>query len=331
MAGVYQYGNRFQAFLGREGKRIYLGTFDSAEAAQAAYDKAKQEPTMTERNFRIDPKIQDLLPRQTTLEFEGLGKQIQDSEHVDSLVVLVINGDRVLGDGHHRLEHCEQCGIPYTTRDVIVNSWEEALLWVVENQLGRRNLTDERKSYYRGKQYLARKKAVGNPNLAETPGNPNSATLTELNRTNLSTKETAEDVAERNGVSPRTIERDAQFAEAVDKVAEEEGPNAREEILSGESGKTREEIIQPTKPPPTHERKKRVPNGSEVFKMANVTEHLGMVGKELDRLCHEYGLLDTRGIPYSREYTGISRKLSEVKEEVEKWHKGLQKRMERAG
>lgn len=316
MAGVYPSGNRYKAFLGREGKRIYLGTFDSVEAAQAAYDKAKQEPVMApERNFRIDPKIQDLLPRQTSLEFEGLAQAIAASEHVDDLVVLVIAGDRVLGDGHHRLEVCEANGIAYATRDIVVASWADALAWVIDNQLCRRNLTDERKSYYRGKKYLAAKQAHG----GQIP-NPEKGDVTVA-----SPLRTAEALAEENCVSPRTIHRDAEFAEAVDKIAEQEGPNAREEILSGASGKTREEIIQPTKPPPTHERKKRAANGSEVFKMGNVTEHLGMVGKELDRLCHEYALLDSRGVPYSREYTGISRKLVEVREDVQKWHAGLLK------
>lgn len=317
MAGVYPSGGKFKAFFGKDGRRHYLGTFDTEEAAQAAYDKAKQEPVMAsetpERNFRIDPKIQDLLPRQTSLEFEGLAQAIVASEHVDDLVVLVIAGDRVLGDGHHRLEVCEANGIAYATRDIIVASWAEALAWVIDYQLGRRNLTDERRSYYRGKEYLAKKQPVGGQKIggcqSDTP-----------------VQKTAEVLAEKHGVSPSTIHRDAAFAEAVDRIAEAEGGNVREEILSGESGKSKEEIIQPTKPPPLiKSRKKRTANGSEVFKMGNVTEHLGLVGKELDRLCHEYALLDSRGVPYSREYTGISRKLVEVREDVQKWHAGLQK------
>ena len=36
-----------------------------------------------------------------------------------------------------------------------------AIVWICKNQFGRRNLTEEQKSYLRGKQYEAEKMAIG--------------------------------------------------------------------------------------------------------------------------------------------------------------------------
>jgi hypothetical protein len=49
--------------------------------------------------------------------------------------VLNINGERVLGDGHNRLEICRQTGIRYTTREIPMPSREAAIQWVIDNQL----------------------------------------------------------------------------------------------------------------------------------------------------------------------------------------------------
>lgn len=49
----------------------------------------------------------------------------------------------VLLDGHNRYEICARHGIPFETVQIEgLETLEDALLWVVRNQLGRRNLTD---------------------------------------------------------------------------------------------------------------------------------------------------------------------------------------------
>jgi len=42
--GVAKHGNRFQARVTRDGKHIYLGTFDTAVEAAVAYARAMQSP-----------------------------------------------------------------------------------------------------------------------------------------------------------------------------------------------------------------------------------------------------------------------------------------------
>jgi len=81
--------------------------------------------------------------------------------------------------------------------------------WIIKNQLGRRNLTEQEASYYRGKLYESRKRQGARTDL----------TLAQ----NVLKLSTAEEIGKQYGVSSRTIEYDAQFSQAVDKVAEEVG------------------------------------------------------------------------------------------------------------
>jgi hypothetical protein len=185
---------------------------------------------MSARDFRIDPEVQSYLPRLTDEERAQLALLIETDRHVDPLVVLNVGGDRVLGDGHNRLAICEEKGVPYTTREIKLPSRELALQWVIDNQLGRRNLTDERRSYYRGKEYLNKKQPHGGDRKGEEKSSGQNG------------HSTAAALADKHGVGEKTIRRDAEFAQAVDEVTKID-PAAKEAILSGASGATRQQVI----------------------------------------------------------------------------------------
>jgi hypothetical protein len=74
--------------------------------------------------------------------------------------------------------------------------------------LARRNLTPEQKSALRGRRYQLEKQAHGGERRSEE-SSPQSEEL-----------KTSERMAEELGVSPATIERDAQFVEGLDALAE---------------------------------------------------------------------------------------------------------------
>ena len=61
-------------------------------------------------------------------------------------------------DGHHRYAICEQHGLGYRIQDLSLPDLDAAKGWMIANQLGRRNLTPEQMSYYRGKQYAMQKR-----------------------------------------------------------------------------------------------------------------------------------------------------------------------------
>jgi hypothetical protein len=139
--------------------------------------------------------------------------------------------NNILLDCHHSREYCIAEKIRFTYREMKFSSREEAIQWVLNNQLGRRNLTEDQVRYVRGKDYLNHKKAHGgserfpscqNGNMEETLG-----------------KRTSAIIAVKHGVSERTIHRDAKFAEEVDEMPKEE----KAKVLAGKTEK------KPQKPP----------------------------------------------------------------------------------
>ena len=89
--------------------------------------------------------------------------------------------------------------------------------WIIKNQLGRRNLTEQEASYYRGKLYESRKRQGERVDL--TCGK------------NFHKLKTSDIIGKEYGVTDRTVKNDAEFSKAVDKVAEEVGEEAKRYIL----------------------------------------------------------------------------------------------------
>lgn len=180
--------------------------------------------------YAIDPEIQALLPPLSPEESATLRTLLVGERHCDDLTVLRIESEQknVLGDGHNRDVICREEGVSFNTRLVKVADRAAALQWVINNQLGRRNLTDERRAYYRGKEYLNVKQAHGGDRKSE-----------EVKRQLLPLGTTAEQLAAKHGVSERTVKNDAAFAAAVDALP----PEVKESILNGTAPTTKSEVI----------------------------------------------------------------------------------------
>ena len=103
----------------------------------------------------------------------------------------------------------------------------EALAWICKNQLGRRNLSPERKKFLLGKEYESTKLAVGGQ-----PGNCNKVNRCDQNDHIDSEKRTCERIAVEHGVGPATVRRAEKYSRGID-AAEEAVSGAQEEILTG--------------------------------------------------------------------------------------------------
>lgn len=190
-------------------------------------------------DFVIDPEIESLLNPLTTEEYSNLEASIAvDGCREAGIVAVLPDGAKILADGHHRGRICADFDIDFKTVEKSFPDRESLILWVINNQFGRRNLTEERKAYYRGKEYLETRKTVGKPNCA---------TVAQLESDDGTT---AEKVAKKHGVSPRTVHHDADYAAAVDALPKEEA----EIVLSGKSGQTKKAIAGGAKPKPRCER-----------------------------------------------------------------------------
>ena len=126
----------------------------------------------------------------------------------------------VLVDGHNRYKLCQKNNIPYKVKKIKLGSLEEAKLWMIDNQIGRRNLTPDQMSYYRGVKYNSLKKKKGGYDNVKSKGQ-NEISTSEL-------------VAKNFNVSESTIKRDAKFAEGLDIVGRS-NPKLKTKILIGET------------------------------------------------------------------------------------------------
>jgi len=106
------------------------------------------------RNIVIDAEFKSLIPPLTDDELARLEASLLAEGCRDALVVWAEEG--VLLDGHNRYELCERYAIPY---EVVYRSFAtraEATVWIIQNQLARRNLT----AYARAELALRMKSAV---------------------------------------------------------------------------------------------------------------------------------------------------------------------------
>lgn len=165
----------------------------------------------------IDPEFAALCGKLSAEELNLLESGIERDGCLEPIILWANNGDTII-DGHHRYDICTRLGITFKTKSLRFESREEVIEWIACHQLGRRNASDETKSYLRGKRYKAEKKEAHRP---EGKGGQDVHL------------KTAEKLATEYGVDEKTIRRDADFAEAVDKLAENVGPAVKSEILSG--------------------------------------------------------------------------------------------------
>lgn len=86
----------------------------------------------------IDPEFHALLPPLTDAEYTQLEKNIVADGCRNPLVVW--NG--LLLDGHQRIAICLKHGIPYRVVQVECRDRDEAMMWILRNQIGRKNLSE---------------------------------------------------------------------------------------------------------------------------------------------------------------------------------------------
>jgi hypothetical protein len=169
----------------------------------------------------IDLEFLDLIPAASPDEKARLEKSILEEGCRDALVAW---GD-ILLDGHKRKEICEKHGKEYAIVQRSFEDRDQAKLWIVRNQLGRRNLTPKQTQILIGTEYNLEKKGIGERGPEKRGQNDPSF-------------KTAEIIARRHGISPRTVKRAGRAAEKIASLPPEE----RAAILSGQVKKRKKEV-----------------------------------------------------------------------------------------
>lgn len=90
--------------------------------------------------FTIDPEFRDLLPPLSEDERQKLMASLNADGCREPLVVWL--EEAVLIDGHNRYAICNDLSLPYETVTKSFKTRDDVKLWMIRNQLGRRNITD---------------------------------------------------------------------------------------------------------------------------------------------------------------------------------------------
>jgi hypothetical protein len=155
--------------------------------------------------IQIDPEIEALIPSLKHDEQSKLRESIKEEGCRDPLVIW--KDHNILLDGHNRHAICQEMNIQFKTVELEFSDKDHAKLWVLKNQLGRRNLSDFQFKLLVGQEYELEKKVKGRP----------KSSTGELRQ---SDGETAKRLAEEHSISPRAVERSADLYKTVEAIKE---------------------------------------------------------------------------------------------------------------
>lgn len=189
------------------------------------------------KKIKILPELEDLIPPLQQDEYEQLEANIIKEGCREALLLWDVNGsegaiekgDYILVDGHNRYRICTKHQIDFRIHLISFGNLNDAKEYMIDNQLGRRNLTPEQVSYLRGKKYNAQKLDKGKYERSNHKGQ---------NVPYGSGVSTADRLAEQFNVSQKTIKRDAVFADGLDKLPTQQ----RKDLLSGKIRMRKSEI-----------------------------------------------------------------------------------------
>ena len=170
----------------------------------------------------IDEEFRILLPQLDEETFRLLEENILEYGCRDPLVLW--NG--ILIDGYNRYKICKHHDIPFRTVNMEFDSREEVLIWIISNQVSRRNLTPIQLSHFRGLHYMADKKIRGTNNQFVQKSE-------KCQNVSFHSGSTANRLGEHYKVSNRTIIRNAKLAETLNLIGEI-SPDIKRKILHGE-------------------------------------------------------------------------------------------------
>ncbi len=249
-------------------------------------------------HLKIDKELRDLLPPLDEGEYQQLrdsiikAKGCRDAIHVWRGFIV---------DGHNRYGICVELGF---TDDIQIielpkeMTKDQVKLWIYENQLGRRNMTNANMSVMRGRHGLLLNLARGGDRRSDEFSKGQNEPLK---------PHSIEQLAEKYKVSPNTIKRDLVVASAPAEVIEQyqAGELTKAQVIEHVNGDPR------TKPPEdagdaweaesledfqarkaaAKEARKRGPSGRETMKAKEAIDALGHAYNRVTRYASDRGVL----------------------------------------
>jgi len=151
----------------------------------------------------IDPEFRGIIPSLSDDEYQQLEQNILSEQKCRDAILM---WDGVIIDGHNRFYICVKHGIEFEVREMEFESREEVKLWILENQLGRRNLTDAmRIEIALGKAEMLRERAREKQSQAGGDKISPGALLSKSSKANEERINVQKTLAKEAGVSAGTL------------------------------------------------------------------------------------------------------------------------------
>lgn len=186
------------------------------------------------KKLKIDPELRDLLPPLTDEEYKQLEKNIVENGFDKNFPIMVWHDFIV--DGHNRYEICEKHEIDFVYGNLGYETKEEVMEWMLDIQLGRRNLspiqriaiTEKYRPIYEKQAKENQSKAgkeYGNGGIKLTENLPQALDENVKKERNPTTDKRLSDMA---GVSEKTYRMGA-------KILNSSNEDLKQRVLSGET------------------------------------------------------------------------------------------------
>lgn len=136
-------------------------------------------------DYKIDPELNSVLPELSDADYKALEQSLLTDGFKGAPIM--VWGD-IIVDGHNRYKICKEHNIPFDVKSIEFESKEEAILWMVRQQIGRRSLTPLQRiqivekycPFYKKK--AKENMSSGGKSYSPKKGLKNSAKLSEKNR-----------------------------------------------------------------------------------------------------------------------------------------------------
>ena len=188
---------------------------DAAEEPAVAVGKDTGTPVLD------DKKFEDVAPPASAEE----DAMLEASTLEKGCYETIITWNNIILKGHRQYKIAKSHGLPFDIVEMDFADEEEAEIWIIGSLLAQQSLTKMQRTYLMGKRYRLQKKRHG----AEAGGRGNQHSKVVSGQNVHSPKDkTAEQIAQEQHVSERTVRRADKYSTAIDTVAANSGKTPNE-------------------------------------------------------------------------------------------------------
>lgn len=169
--------------------------------------------------IEIDEEFKHLIPPLTTEEYKLLEEQCIKQGIRVPLTVWNTDGKTILIDGHNRYQIAQKHNLSYTTEEEHFESRNEAIVWICDNQLGRRNIHP-----LDGERLLNRKRKVLEEEAKKRQVRKPKSVVENLPKQNI--ERTRDIIGKELGVSGRQVDK-------LHRINEMASPQVKDMVRNG--------------------------------------------------------------------------------------------------